>query len=241
VKEEAQILGFAHFAVAEPARERREPYGIIRFLWYEPGHREAGQQLLAEAEERLLEQDPPKIAAFDQEHRYPFYHLKHAYLSFRMGHVQALLGMNGFLRSRGEIFMDRTEFQPIPPNPVGLRVSTSVERPQGRGRLPGVLIRATFGKQVVGTCESISCGEFSSSDGAQDWIFTTGLNVDEEYQGRGLGKHLLRRALQEAHELGYRGASISTDWNNHRAYLFYTNFGYHVVDWTFEFLKELAQ
>lgn len=38
---------------------------------------------------------------------------------------------------------------------------------------------------------------------------------------------------------GCRHALISTDWNNYRAYLFYTNFGFRFLDRTFGFRKEL--
>ena len=234
VREGSAITGFAHSGVAEPRKPGDEPYGIIRFLWYEPGHRRAGQLLLSSAERRLVEHGLATTAAFDQEHRYPFYHLSHAYLSQQLGHVQALLGMNGYQRSRGEIFMDWPLFEPALPNPVELPISLSYERPEGRGRLPGVVVRACLGDRVIGTCRSVSCGDFAESGLVQDWIFTNGLNVENEYQGLGLGRHLLTCALHEARDLGYRNASISTDWNNHRAFLFYTNFGYRVVDWTFE-------
>jgi hypothetical protein len=32
---------------------------------------------------------------------------------------------------------------------------------------------------------------------------------------------------------------ISTDWDNYRAYLFYTNFGFKFLDRTFSFRKDL--
>ncbi|HUU54157.1 MAG TPA: GNAT family N-acetyltransferase, partial [Armatimonadota bacterium] len=60
-------------------------------------------------------------------------------------------------------------------------------------------------------------------------------------QGKGLGKHMLARGLRAARDRGLRHAMISTDWNNHRAYLFYTNFGYGFLDRTFSFRKELKE
>jgi len=239
-KASSGMAGFVDAGLVEGRRET-DVHGSIRFLWYEPGNRIVGQRLLGEAERRLLRLGVPRIKAFEQGFRYPFYHLRHAYLSHRLGHVQALLGMNGYLRSAGEIFMDWPDFYPLPLRPIEVEPSISVELAEGRGRLPGITLRATLGGEEVGVCESLSCGEFSRSELVQDWLFTTGLNVKPEYQGRGLGKYLLGRALEEAHSLGYRNASISTDWNNHRAFLFYTNYGYYVVDWTYEFTRAFGR
>ena len=98
---------------------------------------------------------------------------------------------------------------------------------------------AHSGGKQIGECESVSCGEYSDAREAQDWLFTTVLNVEGPQQGKGLGRRLLWRALVEAREAGYRHAAISTAWDNHRAFLFYSNFGYHVVDWTYGYGKKL--
>ena len=44
------------------------------------------------------------------------------------------------------------------------------------------------------------------------------------------------RSLRQA---GYRHATISTSTTNHRGLLFYTNFGFRVVDSAYEFSKKL--
>jgi len=43
----------------------------------------------------------------------------------------------------------------------------------------------------------------------------------------------------ETHALGFRHAAISTALHNHRAFLFYSNFGYHVADWTYDSRRDL--
>ena len=43
-----------------------------------------------------------------------------------------------------------------------------------------------------------------------------------------------------ARERGYRHGAISTAFDNDRAFLFYTNHGFRVVDWTYEFARELS-
>ena len=44
----------------------------------------------------------------------------------------------------------------------------------------------------------------------------------------------------ELHGIGYRHAAISTDLRNYRAALFYGNYGYRVVDYTYGWNKELT-
>ena len=61
---------------------------------------------------------------------------------------------------------------------------------------------------------------------------------------------LLRRRSSEARstaffstpmrKAGFRHAGISTDWDNYRAQLFYTNFGYRLRDRTFAFERDLT-
>ena len=46
--------------------------------------------------------------------------------------------------------------------------------------------------------------------------------------------------LTEARQVGYRHAAISTATDNHRALLFYANYGYQAVDWTRQFKRSLA-
>ena len=227
-----EILGFSHVAVEDPKKEGDPQMGAIRFLWYRPGQRDAGQKLLEASQKYLAELDMNRILAFDQDYRYPFFCFKHGYLSARMGHVQALLWVNGYRRVKGEVFLDWPEFEPIRPPKPGVSVETEVELREGRGKLPGLNVRAIRKGKEIGICECISCGEFSKVGELQDWAFTEWLGVHKDFQGRGLGRYLLRRALVELDKIGYRNASISTDWENYRAFVFYTNFGYEVVDWT---------
>lgn len=65
--------------------------------------------------------------------------------------------------------------------------------------------------------------------------------LEKAFQGQGLGRYLLNYTLQEMHNVGYRHAAISTNWENYRALLFYSNCGYKVVDWTYEYEKNLPR
>ena len=126
----------------------------------------------------------------------------------------------------------------VTPTPTSVPVTFSVDWEQGRGQLPNCTVTAYCNDlREVGVCESVSGGEFSSHPDAQDWLHTIGLDIEDPYQGQGIGRYLLQYSLQEMHKVGYRHATISTDWENYRAFLFYSNCGYRAVDWTYELEK----
>jgi GNAT superfamily N-acetyltransferase len=238
--DQRKMIGFAHAAIG-PKKPGRDPdAGLIRFLWYRPGNREAGSALLKAAEAHCAALGYKEMHAFPQKHRYPFYLFSSAYMSDRFGHVAALFGLNGYQRCDGEVYMDWIECSVEKPGPLPDRLPVSVEHTAGLGRMPGVTVRVQPEGKQIGICENVSAGEFSRDRLAQDWIFTEWLAVDEEYRGLGLGRWLMQRALWEALQIGYRHAAISTAWDNYRALLFYTNFGYQVRNWTYGYRRELA-
>ena len=73
-----------------------------------------------------------------------------------------------------------------------------------------------------------------------DMAFCDLLDVTVDFQGKSLGLHLLLRGLLEARDRGCQHSAISTAYDNDRAFLFYSNHGYRVVDWTYEFTKTLV-
>lgn len=239
VREGTSIPGFAHIGIDVPDKAEEAKQGIIRFFWYEMGHRLAGQALLEAMEEYFRQRNLIRINAFHQDYRYPIYHLDHAYLSDRLGHIHGLLGLNGYSRINGEGYLDWPDYTPVTPSPADISAEVSVELEEGHGKLPGLIVRAYQGEKEIGSCHSASCGEFSQADDAQDWIFTTWLGVSSKMQGKGLGRHLLQRALQEAKSMGYRHAVISANWKNYRAHVFYGNYGYRAADWTYGLAKQL--
>ncbi|MHC4983145.1 MAG: GNAT family N-acetyltransferase [Planctomycetota bacterium] len=229
----SKVTGFINAAVGKPEGPIQGRQGIIRFLCYRPGERRSGQALLEAAEAHLRGQDVNYIQAFPQEYRYRFYKFGAAYLSSRLGHVEALLGFNGYRRIRGEVFFDWLDFQPPKPRPAEVPAEIVVEWEEGKGARPSLIVRAERAGEQVGLCKSVSGAEFSKADEAQDWFFTGALWVSEALQGKGLGRQLLQRSLKELRGAGYRHACISTAWQNYRAFLFYSNHGYRVSDWTY--------
>ena len=249
--ENATVLGFVHSAVGPLRWDDPEERGLIRFLGVLPGQRVAGQALLAHAEETLRGQGMDEVVAFHQHARYPFYHLPSAYLSDRLGHIAALLGWNGYRRIAGEVYMDWFDYPEIEPAPAEIAADISIEWCPGHGKRPGVNVHAQQGDKRLGVCMCISAaensaagefsaaGEYPAAEEAQDWAFTKWLGVKEEAQGKGLGRHLLQRALLELRDAGYRHAAISTARDNYRAALFYSNLGYQVVDWTYGYGRHI--
>ena len=234
------VQAYIHVGIGQIGDNREENVGVIRFMGYERGARHAGQAVLEKAEAHLKTYGISRIFAFSQDCRYRFYHFEHAYLSDVLDQVQALLGFNGYRRSAGEVFLDWENYI-VTPTPSSLSVELSVDWEQGRGEHPNCTVRAHRDGEEIGICESVCGGEFSSHSDAQDWLHTVWLGIEDEFQGQGLGRYLLQYALQEMHKVGYRHAAISTAWDNHRAFLFYSNCGYRTVDWTYGFVKDHSE
>ena len=260
-----EVLGFVD-ACVRPARAGKEwrsgsthavvdipRTGLIRFLWHEPGHREAGVALLDVAEQHLRDKaQVSDVYAFDQAYRYRFYMMSSAYLSQTAHHIHALLGTRDYERCNGECYYRWAGFEITaalaPSLPPGVRYR--VELVPGRGRLPGTKVFAVSeetGKDL-GVCVTISGAEFSvDSSHATDYeaasrlAFVTWLGVPvvatanrlHPSQGQGLGKALLAEGLKQMQFLGYRDAAISTAEKNYKAQVFYANYGgFSLVDWT---------
>jgi GNAT superfamily N-acetyltransferase len=237
-----EAVGFVHVGEASVEQEHgAAAQGVIRFLAYPRGRRDVGQALLDRAEKWLYQRQLAAVTIFPQTYRYPFYAFGHAYLSNHLDHVQSLLFFNGYHCSGGEIFLDWLNMDPDPPRQVtDLRFDLDVEQKPSRGRLPHIALTARKDKQHIGECILVSASAFSRQETAEKWAFCMSLNIVDPFQGRGLGRYLLGRALVEARSAGYSHAGISAAWDNHRALLFYSNYGFHAVDWTRQFSRTLS-
>jgi len=238
-REGRSLLGFVHVAMERTRKDRPEKRGMIRFLWYRRGNRAAGESLRTTAEKYVRARGAGRIVAFPRHFRYPFYHFTNAFLSEHLDHVQAVFAFNGYRRVNGEVFLDWPDFKPVPPTRPGMEVQVSTEERAGPGKRPGLRVWAHRGGKQLGECVCVSAAEWHDAEEAHDWVFTNWLGVERWAQGQGLGRYLLQRALREAHRLGYRHAAISTGWKNYRAFAFYSNYGYHMVDWTYQMERRL--
>lgn len=237
-----EAVGFAHVGVAAPASEdwhyKGEP-GVIRFLAYRQGRRPVGAALLEAAERWLRERGRPRIIAGHCNFMHPFYHLPFGHISERISHLPPLFGMAGYAVEDSEVFFAWEDFESPMVHQPDLGVEVVVEwRDQVETFGPGVVVHPKRGNKTFGECHIVRLGWDTWRPEISEWCFCTSLHIDEPLQGKGLGKYMLSLGLQEAREKGLRHAMISTDWNNYRAYLFYTNFGFRFLDRTFSFRKD---
>jgi len=237
-----EVVGFAHCGMASPGWNDGEgpPTGFIRFLCQRPGHRPAGMALMEAAEAWLREPGASAVLAFHQDPNYHFYHLAHAYLSDRLGHILALLGANGYERSHGEVYLDWKDYPSVDPGAPPVEVELKFEWREKEGWNRILILRAMKGDKEVGSCYSNACGAPFRPPEAANWFMTNWLGVEDPFRQQGLATYLLARARFEMHAKGYRRAIISTNWQNWRPMLLYSNYGYRVADWTYGFTKELT-
>ena len=248
IEQNGKIIGFADVAVIESGEDgQKENKGLIRFLTYQPGYRAVGQVILEESERYLRDLGISHISAFritydDDDFSYRFYQLGFGLVSDKVGHVYALFRMNGYEISsaeQGEIFLDQPEYSVDEPVPPDNKVEIVVKQQAGRGLLPGLTVRAFRGESEIGICKSLSVGKYCQASEAQDWVFIKWLGVEEAERGKGWGSYLLQRNLWEARKVSYKNTVISTDIINYRAQLFYTNYGYRVVNTGYGFGKKI--
>lgn len=242
--DDGEVAGFVHVGVAPPPKDewqlKGEP-GVIRFLAYRSGERPVGSALLEAAEAWARERGRKEIVAGHCNHTYPFYHLPFSHISERISHLPPLFGMAGYAVCESEVFFSWENFEPPDVPAPGLGVELVPEwRDQVDTFGEGLIVYPRRGGKNLGECKIVLLGSDRRRPELKGWCFCIHLYLDEPLQGKGLGKHLLARGLVEMHARGLRHAMISTDWNNHRAYLFYTNFGFGFVDRTFAFRKELT-
>jgi GNAT superfamily N-acetyltransferase len=248
-EQNGKIIGFADVVVVETEEnEQKKHKGLIRFLTYQPGYRSVGQTLLEESEKYLRDLGMDEIRAFrityaHDDYSYRFYHLGFGLVSDQTMHIYALFRMNGYeinSTRQGEIFMDQPEYSVAEPAMPDNQVEIVVEQQPGRGVLPGSTVQAFRSGREIGVCESLSVGQYCQASEAQDWVFIKWIGVEDEERGKGWGRYLLQRNLWEMRKIGYKNTVISTDITNYRAQLFYTNYGYRVVDTTYGFVKNIG-
>ena len=233
------VEAYIHIGI-ETDEDEKEYGGIIKFFGYKRGSREAGQIILKKAEDFLRTNNATRIYAFSKQYQYPIYHYRYAHLSNTLDHIEALFGMNGFSRCSGQVFLDWKNYN-VNPTLSTIPIELKLDWKDGRGRLQNCNLTAYIDGEEIGQCWTNSCGEFTDHQEIQDWVYIDWLGIEEEYQGQGLGKCLLEYTLQELNKVGYKHTTLSTSWDNHLAFLLYTNLGYRVMDWTYGYEKTFKE
>lgn len=235
IRNKCIVEAFVHIGTVS-YQTSEEIGGIIKFLGYKRGSREAGQTAYNKAEEYLKENNATRIFAFPKQYKYPMYHYSYAYLSNSLDHIVALFGKNGYSRCNGQVFLNWKNYivNPIVPTiPIELKLDWK----DGKGKLQNCNLTAFLDGEEIGQCWTHSCGEFTNHQEVQDWVYIDWLGVEAEFQGRGLGKYLLEYTLYELKKVGYKHTTLSANWDNYPALLLYTNLGFRIIDWTYEYEK----
>ena len=231
--------GFVHVAIRSDKHGRPGSPAAIRFLTFSAGNHRTGLELIRAAEQWARDRSAPKIGAFYQGNTYSFYHSSSACLSDRIGHVQALLQVSGYRKSRGEVFLDAENIRNVAPVDLESSYAVNVEHKITECVRPSYSIRISVENETAGVCSVVSRESFGGFAEESDRLFFSWVGVEDAYQRRGLGRYLVRRALQEGNKIGYKHASISTALDNDRAFALYANEGFRVVDWTYGWKKTL--
>lgn len=232
-------VAFAHLAIGRKDRGDNQEHGHIRFLCCRHGDRDVGAALLKKAEGYFKGQKVSDSIAFWHYHKYPFYYRESACLSDRLGHVAAWLGLNGYRPIRGEIMMEMPNYTPADILLPEIAVELREDLKPGHGKLPDLDLKVYLGQREVGTCTCVSCAQYGEDKDLDEWWLPEWLGLEDEVQGKGVGRFLLRTALRRMHDRGYRHAAISTDEQNYRAACLYTSEGYRVIDRTHAYAKDL--
>lgn len=238
VEQSGKVAGFAHVAIVRiEFSDRKRIGGMIHFFTYKAGQRSVGQALLEECENYLHGLGTDQIWACQNGCNYRFHHLEFGNISDHWGHIFALFHMNGYKINEGEIFMSEPNYSVTEPILPDSKVEIAVRQQPSHGILPGMLIQIFCDGEEIGICRSTSAGDCVQATEAQDCFFIHWLGVERKEQGNGWGRYLLQKTRWEMRKIGYRNAVISTDILNHRALLFYTNYGYRVSDTVYGFVK----
>jgi GNAT superfamily N-acetyltransferase len=239
----AEVVGFAHCGVGPWDHVER---GIVRFLCYLPGDRMVGQLLLDGSERLLQELRATEAVAFARPYPYPFHHNATGTLSGKLAHIIGLLGANEYALAPDppyprceELLFDWPDYDvPVPSPPdKGLSIERSVV--EVGPRLPKATFRLLCNDTIVGESETWPVGRWVRAKAAQS-MFAISIDIGEGWQGRGWGSYLLRHALCEMRELGYRRSALGTNLGNYRAIAFYSNLGFKVAGTAYGFHKKLA-
>jgi predicted GNAT family N-acyltransferase len=237
VWDHGEIIGLCHSIVEVKCSKESQTTGTVAFISYRRGRRDAGQLLVEASERYLRSQEVDIVQVFPGAYRYPFYHVETAYLSSKLDHVQALLGLNGYKSHRGLGFLERRNFVPsIPPRKkcYGEIVrETSVSKDERWH----IRLRVVANGRTLGTCESGPLEFYGSLSPKGEWVFIRWIEVVEDLRGNKLGLYILERMLEEMGERGYRHAVIGVDQGNDRALSMYSNYGFQMSDWTYAFVK----
>lgn len=234
-EEGGEIVGFARIGKYAHVPDRwtlaREGEGLLFGPMILSGCREAGLELLRAAEMFLTRHRSRLQIAFDpvEATSIPFYNGGWCGLSERLTEVVQLLALYGFRVRHREFCMTCQELpaenpaEPQPPFHLQRAAQASYR-----------FVQKVFDRSLpVGSCYySLMNPATSRHPDARFVGYINGLSVQQNYQGRGLGRLLISHSLRHLRELGCTQVYLTTGAENYRAQNLYYSLRFALVDST---------
>ena len=216
VDSSGNATGYCDYVLPEArSKDKVATSGAVRFLWYDAGHRIAGEALLDAAEGALRDAGATRVTAF-KPGIMPF----HKNLSDRLVHIRALFTARGYKHLGGELYLGWSNFAEEAlerlrndaqvPAEVTITVEEYYDNRDGKGKQtprPSTRLYAVAATgDKLGICETISSNEYDDSPELANTCFVSWLGVPPDkanlqptgyddrsnpVQGRGLGVRLL--------------------------------------------------
>lgn len=188
MKPSGGVTGYCDYLLPEidPKDKLVTARGIIRFLWYDPGYRVAGEALLDAVEEAFRNAGATHIKAFGPGIM-PF----HKNLSDRLVHIRALFTIHGYQHVGGELYLgwsnfardalERLRSDAQMPAGVTVTVEEYYDNRDGAGKetpRPSTRLYAIASSgEKLGICETISANEYDGSKELAETCFVSWLGV----------------------------------------------------------------
>jgi GNAT superfamily N-acetyltransferase len=235
-----EVIGWIHACVAPGSERGHDPEQSvprIRLLIYPSHELKVGRALVAEATAWLRPHAKGEILAMHSKAGYPFY--RGIWLGGEpkcpatMPHLHLALEVGGYKNTLESVFMT-TEMRE-PPAERRARVKLTVETslvPMAHGPMQEswagfepMQTQAFQGGHTVGTICWVIVPYVADRLGAAS-MSIWGMGVAEPHRRKGIASALLARAMAEAHELGARFCSVSTQLWNEAAQATYAKAGF---------------
>lgn len=244
-RQDAEVVGFAHLGL-RTAEGEPLPFGVIRFLSFQPQERAVGNLLLQRAEDYFADWNPEAILAFSST-SYNFYRFGLAAQSAQLSHIGALLGIHGYQR-RAQNKGDPSHYVLMHNCSVGMTKPPRL--PDGYDIQPGTVTLDTMNLFTVslqregnklGECFAHSLSESNAAEVAHAVYYVRHLEIDKSVRGQGLGRCLMAQMHWQMQQSGHDTAVLYTAYDNYRAQLLYSSMGYHIIDSASVWHKGISQ
>ncbi len=233
-------VAFAHLAAGHTEIDANSvACGIIRYFSFLPEFSSVAQALLSRVEQVLTDEGHVHLDAFPLYHGYAFHNHKVGILSDRLEHVTDLFTRAGYTPHDAHLTLERpleAESRPEPHPDVVIEI----ERTRGAGIRPDIRTNALLDGRAIGGCRSTSSRRYAESPELEGCAYTRWLGVDREHRTRGIGRHLLQRAIYEMAEDGYSQAVLNCRHVNLPAVSLYQSLGYSTGDVSSAYVKDLG-